>query len=309
VIRSGKSMGGEAINEEEPRVSEVSQRIAINPNRLCTRSLYRFIRDYSETINFFFFTVNLATRADEVRIIAAKALAKAGGDPEDAKKYEQAQANPSPVFDEMKKFSNIQSQNLVLRASNAFLLYYSEIIQSAILKRPEILKSKQTIRWDELLGFTRFDEVVRYLIDKKVNELSYAGLGQMEEFMFDRLGMAGSITDEQRTLAAIFVEIRNIYTHNRGVVNGIFLARVGNHMEFKFVEGKYFHVDFDIFSRLSGNCLEVAYSIDDAIAVKFGLRRKRYRAWLSEGKKEKGLKPLKTATSVRRSRAVARKNS
>lgn len=279
--------GDLAAEEQEREVSGRSSWIILDPKRLCTRALYRFVQDYHETVRFFLFTVNLATRADEMRLIASKALAGHGGSPEYIKGYEEAQANPSPVFDELKKFGSIQSQTLVLRASNAFLLYYSEIIQSAILKRPEILKSRQTIRWDELLGFTRFDEVVRYLIDKKVNELSYAGLGQMEEFMFERLGLAGSLSDEQRALVAIFVEIRNIYTHNRGVVNGIFLARVNDHMGFNFVDGEYFHTDFDAFYRLGGNCLEVAYTIDEAIAKKFGLKRKRYSVWRSGNKKNK----------------------
>lgn len=278
----------ENAEEETAESAEHYLLSAQDPHRLCTRALYRFVHDYNETIRFFFFTISLATKADEMRLIASKTLAKNGAKPEDTQRYEEALANPSPIFDELKKFGNIQSQNLVLRTTNAFLVYYSEIIQAAILKKPDILKSKQTIRWDELLGFTRFDEVVRYLIDKKVNELSYAGLGQMEEFMFDRLGLAGSITDEQRALAAIFVEIRNIYTHNRGIVNGIFLARVKEHMEFKFVDGKYFHADFDTFSKLSGNCLEVAYAIDEAVAKKFGLKRKRYSVWRGDKNKKKG---------------------
>jgi hypothetical protein len=276
----------EPIDDIKGKDVERDPSITLDPNRLCTRALYRFLYDFHETIQFFIFTIMLATDADRVRLVASEALAGGNAKPADIKRYEEVQANPSPAFDRLKKYGNIQSQTLVLRATNAFLLYYSEIIQAAIIKRPETLKSKQTIRWDELLGFTRFDDVVRYLIDKKVNELSYAGLGQMEEFMFERLGLARSITDEQRALASIFVEIRNIYTHNRGVVNGIFLARVERHMGFEFVDGKYFHTDFDTFERLSGNCLEVAYAIDETVAKKFGLKRKRYGAW--RGRKKMG---------------------
>ena len=277
--------GYETTEEETAEAFERYRSTNLDPNRLCTRALYRFAHEYHETVRFFFFVITLASRADQMRLVASKALAEGMAKPEDIKAYEEAQTNPSPVFDELRKFAYIQSQNLVLRTSNAFLLYYSEIIQAAILKRPETLKSKQTIRWDELLGFTRFDDVVRYLIDKKINDLSYAGLGQMEDFMFERLGIDGSITDEQRSLAAIFVEIRNIYTHNRGIVNGVFLARIKDHLEFKFVDGDYFHTDFDIFSRLSGNCLEVACAINEAVAKKFGLKRKRYRVWRSDKKK------------------------
>ena len=279
-------MDGDKITREESVESiEVYKLPNLDSNQLCTRALYGFIHDYHEAVRFLLFTARLAARADEVRLGASMALASAGGKPEYVQLYEEVQANPSPTFDELKKFRFIQSQDLVLRSINAFLIYYSEIIQAAIMKRPETLKSKQTIQWDELLGFTRFDEVVSYLIDKKVNELSYAGLKKMEEFMSERLGIAGSITDDQRALAAISVEIRNIYTHNRGLVNGIFLARVKNHMGFQFVDGKYFHTDLDTFARLSSNCLEVAYAVDEAVAKKFGLKRRRYSAWHGDKKK------------------------
>jgi len=281
--------------DKQSRNSVSDPNISLNPDRLCTRPLYRFLRDFDETVRFFLFTVHLAARADETRLIASKALHEGQGR-EHEEEYKKIIRNPAPVSEELRKFRYLQSQNLVLRVSNVFLLYYSEIIQAAILKRPEILKSKQTIRWDELLGFTRFDQVVRYLIDKKINELSYAGLDQMEEFMFERLGLQGAVTDDQRELAAILVEIRNIYTHNRGVVNGIFLGRVKNHMGFKFTEGKYFHVNFDHFMRLCANCLEVAYLIDEAVAKKFGLKRKRYKVWLTEAN-ETPLKGLRQATA------------
>lgn len=264
---------------EEAESANQTRSLDPDPNQLCTSVLYRLIEDYQECIRFFFFTIHLATSADEVRTIASKALATTEDAPEYVEHRERIKSNPSPVFDELKKFGRIQSQYLVLRCSNSFLLFYSEIIQGAIVRRPELLKSKQTIRWDELLGFSRFHDIVHYLIDKKVNELSYAGLGQMEEFMFDRLGIAGVITQEQRNLTAILVEIRNIYTHNRGIVNGIFLSRLKDHMGFDFAEGKYFQVDYDEFVRLIGNSLEVTYAIDEAIARKFGLKRKRYAVW------------------------------
>lgn len=254
---------------------------SIDTGRLCTRPLYRFLKEYNQTIQFFFFTIGLATRADDARLVAAKALATAVADPDSTDLYNELLKNPTPIFDKMKTYSEVQSQNLILRTCNAFLLYYSEIIQLAILKKPEILKSRQTIRWDELLGFTRFDELVRYLIDKKVNELSYAGLGQMEEFMLERLGIEGALTDHQRAMASIFVEIRNIYTHNRGIVNGIFLSRVKDHLGFDFKEGKYFHVDFEIFIRIISICLESSYAIDDAVSGKFRLKRNRYEVWKS----------------------------
>lgn len=268
---------------EEERALFARIRLYADP-KLCTKAFHGFLSEFRQAHHLFLFTVDLAAQTDRRRVTAAQALIKALGerDPE-YDKYKQAIEDPDRVLSSLKKFASSNSRNLVLTTCNSFLCYYSEIIQAAINKRPELLRSKQTIRWDELLGFSRFSDIVSYLIDKKINELSYAGIMQMDEFMSERLGIEAATSDVQRNLVNILVEIRNIHTHNRGVVNSIFLSRVRDHMHFDFVNGKFFHVDYDEFVLLSTNAIEVALLIDEAIAKKFGLRRKRYGSWKADG--------------------------
>ncbi|NEX94649.1 hypothetical protein [Caulobacter sp. 17J65-9] len=260
---------------------------AITPrgDRICSAALYRFFVDYYDAANFFMFVIKLVGQADEGRMRAAKALSTIS--PEDAERYKKTLEKPNLVLNQLSRFSSHQSKNMVLSATNSFLCYYSEIIQAAINKRPELLKSSQTIRLDEVLAFKRYSDIVSYLVDKRINSLSYGGILQMEEYMRDRLGIETFKDDDQKHLLLIFIELRNILTHNRGVVNDLFLSRVKNHMGFKFRSGKQFHCDLDVFARLSKNCIDVACDIDKGVCEKFGIQRKRYATWSTAGANKK----------------------
>jgi hypothetical protein len=89
------------------------------------------------------------------------------------------------------------------------------------------------------------------------------------------------VDDQQRTLLTILIELRNIHTHNRGIVNQLFLNRIGDgHSKFKFVLGEHYHVVFDGFVLLSRNAIEVAKLLDKRLIEKFGLKHARYKSRL-----------------------------
>jgi hypothetical protein len=77
----------------------------------------------------------------------------------------------------------------------------------------------------------------------------------------------------------VFVELRNIHTHNRGFVSRLFLNRTQSvkHHDFVFKLEELYHVNFD--EALSNNCIQVALKLDTAVSEKFHLKRKRYKQW------------------------------
>jgi hypothetical protein len=109
----------------------------------------------------------------------------------------------------------------------------------------------------------------------------------METHFRDRLGIEMFATDRARILLTTFVEIRNINVHNRGIVNDLFLSKVGKVNEFKFAKGKYFHVDMDMLKLMSDNAIETALALDQAVATKFGLQRKSHARWVAPSVKVK----------------------
>ncbi len=78
----------------------------------------------------------------------------------------------------------------------------------------------------------------------------------------------------------IAIELHNIYTHNRGKVNEVFLRRIGSaNSLIKAKSGQRLHADFDLIVDLSNNLFQIAQRLDLEVARKFQMRRKQYRTW------------------------------
>jgi hypothetical protein len=257
----------------------------------CSDPLYRFLSEYDDILQAFFFTVLTAARFDEVRTIAARALAL-GQLPKDA------QVEPADIdkdwgkgeaFKRVQKFSPLFSRNLVVGMANNFFSYVSEMLQHVLRRKPEVLRSSERLTNEEVLQFTRVKELIAYMADKKVNELAYGGLRGVEEYVKDRLGIAMFDNEDERIKLTILAELRNIHTHNRGIVNEIFLKRVGQkkYGDFDFTLDETTHVDFEKFVILSRNAIDVAMRLDANLGKKFGVRRMAYGKRLS-AKSENG---------------------
>ena len=255
------------------------------PNKatVCTRAFSEFLSEYHANLDSFFFVITLVSRADAARVGAAKALKGVARNDEEKRKYEENEKDIDAALRQLKKHSTVQSQNLTNGAVSAFQRYFSNIIQSAALKRPVLLSSAQTVRLDDVLKFTRHKDLISFIVDRKVNELAYGGLSEMERYFSENLGVQIFANNDQRELLRLFVETRNINVHNGGIVNEIFWSRVGKVANFKFEKGKRFHIDFDSLVQLSENAMRVAMNIDENVAGKFGLKRQTHKAWKSRG--------------------------
>jgi hypothetical protein len=182
------------------------------------------------------------------------------------------------AFKRVRENSPLLSRNLVVGMANNFFSYVSEMLQHVLRRKPEVLRSSERLTNEEVLQFTRVKELVAYMADKKVNELAYGGLKGVEDYVRDRLGIAMFDNEDERIKLTILAELRNIHTHNRGVVNEIFLKRVGHRQfgDFEFTLDKKTHVNFDQFVLLSRNAIDVASRLDANLGKKFSVRRTAY---------------------------------
>ncbi len=250
--------------------------IFVDDGHLCTKRLETFHRRQKDVFDLFLFGISLATKTDENRLIAARALAKTGGE-EDQKALKEIESNPGPAFERLRKFSTLQSENLIIRITDNFLCYLSEIIQDVLRKKPEILRSKETLRFDEILGFSNYKELLSYLVDKKINELSYSGIDGVSEFLNSRTNLKLTEREGEYELLVIGIELRNAYTHTRGVISRITvdrLAKVDHNLPIK--QGERFHPDFDLICQVGNNFLEIANRLDERFSNKFKIRRKKF---------------------------------
>jgi len=220
----------------------------INGTEACTHPLYLFLNDYFNILDAFFYFVNLATRADEMRVRAHKALSGISEHLDDGAKYREP-IDENSAFKRLQKYSNYTSRNLTNSIVDSYLCYVTAVVQKALHKRPEAIKSGEAIRIEEILDFTNRRDLVKFLIERKINSLSYGGLGGIERYVQSTLGC--NLFDSEKTKfdVLLFIEIRNINSHNRGIINQIFLERTKIlKTKEKFELGKRAHVDF---TRLS----------------------------------------------------------
>lgn len=246
---------------------------------ICTDAFSRFLREYRANLDFFFFVVRLVGQADDTRRALSSALLTTEKDPKKRLRYEKDIARPDLVLDQLTRHSTVQSRNLTNGIVNAFQRYFSAIINLVAIKRPEVISSSQSIKIEDILRFKKFKDLAAFIIDRKINELSYGGLADMEKYFNDRLGVRMFSDDSQREMLRLFVEVRNINVHNGGIVNDIFISRVGNVNGFTYAKGDSFHIDFEALVTLSENAMRVAMQIDAIVATKFRLLRKAHRSW------------------------------
>ena len=236
---------------------------------LCTRSLATSFVSYRDSLDSFIFLLQLASRADEVRKIAKDALG-----------HNDIDEDPEPTQKALKRFSRTNSENLVNNSVNAFQRYFSQIVQECIRKRPSILTSNEQVPVKEIVRFQRMSDVIELLVERRVNKLAYEGISGIEMYFRDRLGIEMFSDHNERQLTREFIELRNIVVHNGGIVNAIFIERVGPSPTKQFSIGKRFHVGWDDFSVYAANIISVASKIDEAVSAKFSLRRKRFGTWV-----------------------------
>ena len=95
--------------------------------------------------------------------------------------------------------------------------------------RPETLKSGESIKLDEVLQYGNMDSLIGHIAEKRVNQLSYQGMKSLSNYFFEKLGFNLFESEDDLQRAICLIEIRNIITHNRAVINRIFLSRIPNY--------------------------------------------------------------------------------
>lgn len=104
-------------------------------------------------------------------------------------------------------------------------------------------------------------------------------MADFEDLLVERLGVSLTNSERQRSNLMLAIELRNVISHNRGVVSETTVRRLEAYEHGRqVVPGKRFHVDFDDLADLANCLLEIARSVDEAFCAKFRIRRTRFKA-------------------------------
>ena len=117
---------------------------------------------------------------------------------------------------------------LLSRQVDNFRNILVDIIYEILHKRPEILSSgKSMVSTDEVLKFKRHEDLVHYIIEKKIDSLSYQGIHEIKIWC-DEKGIPLVISDTSMETLKEIIATRNIIVHNRGYVNEVYWRVVKN---------------------------------------------------------------------------------
>lgn len=165
--------------------------------------------------------------------------------------------------DSLTLYPKHQHNNLLFELSfcrlvDNFLTYLKELLKAAFINRPEMLRSSEKEQLDFVLQYSSMNDFVNALIEKKVEQLSQEGSGALLKY-FDDHGLTLFNDTKSKEDLNLFISLRNIIVHNRGVINSIFLNRV------KTYSGKvneHIKIDYKLFRSYNIRLSELATEID-----------------------------------------------
>jgi hypothetical protein len=163
---------------------------------------------------------------------------------------------------------SLTAELVYCRFVDRYLQYISDVLAGLFTLRPEMLKSNDKVEVEFILEHRSMEELVQSLIERKVMTLSYKGMREVSAYFTDRLKIPLFDSKEQLEVGVLAVEMRNLFTHNQGVVNRVFQERVPF---FKCSLGQRVDVTTEgFFGDHAGLLLTSVQSIHDKILEKFG---------------------------------------
>jgi hypothetical protein len=136
-----------------------------------------------------------------------------------------APAPPESAVGQMDTHSQVLEEMIFCRRVNSFQTYLTELLTLIFEAKPEALKSQKQVTREFCVEHHAANDLISALAEQTVNELAYQGLKDLAKFFSKKLQLPLFTKDEHLENAALCVDIRNIITHNRGIVNGLFAQR------------------------------------------------------------------------------------
>jgi hypothetical protein len=199
------------------------------PPATWTAPCERFYADYNELFAFLAFVGEVAHSRDEVARIASETLLDGETDPERRQELERVAKEGSGALVGYQRFRDFVLQLTVTRGADNYLLYIAELMALIFRTRPETLRSGEQVTYEDVLEHATIEELVATMTDRKVEDLSRQGLRRLTDWFDSRFGLTLFESKDDERRASILIGLRNLFVHNRGIVNRTFLKRLPNY--------------------------------------------------------------------------------
>lgn len=99
----------------------------------------------------------------------------------------------------------------------------SDMIRAALLYKPQILKSKKMISYEDILNEPDMGSLVAKIVEKEVSDLTYGSIDDLVEYLKNKLHLPIDLLPEEKDELNWCKAQRNLLVHNQGKVDAKFL--------------------------------------------------------------------------------------
>lgn len=179
------------------------------------------------------------------------------GDETDRIKIGFTNENIAKSFTEVIRLGDLtkRQKELVYRTSLTNVMIYFENLISGIIKQR--LKSypnsfnpnDKTIKYSELIEFDSFADALDHLIDNEVVSIMYGGFKSWVTYL-NKSGVKTKIVDNFTEEINEAHNRRNLFVHNDGIINSIYLNKVNAKFTDGLEKGKTIHISEEYIKRV-----------------------------------------------------------
>jgi hypothetical protein len=130
------------------------------------------------------------------------------------------------IADVAANFFPILLELVFCRAVDYYLFYLAELLALIFRARPEALRSDEKVSVASILEHSTMEDLVDSITERKVLELTFKSIAVLSEDLDKKMGFKLFENDDELRNAVRLVENRNLFIHNRGVVNRLYLSRL-----------------------------------------------------------------------------------
>lgn len=163
------------------------------------------------------------------------------------------------------------------RTVESFNLYLQKILVEIFTSRPEMLCSEGKIEISKVLEITDKSDLINYIAEKKINELSYKSLDDIAKYIESITGEKLFKDKQHKRIAILAHEIRNLIAHNDCVINERFLSRLkGMPDEVEARQDGKLLISDDLMRTVCYALDNTIFRFDELMLAKFSLHKKAH---------------------------------
>jgi hypothetical protein len=134
-------------------------------------------------------------------------------------------APPESAVAQMDVHSAVLDEMVFCRAVNSFLTYLADLMTLIYEKYPKKLPANKQTTYGFCIEHHLAGDLLAAFAEETVLGLTHQRFDALEKYFKKNLGLVLFTEDTHTANAALCVDIRNIITHNRGIVNRFFIQR------------------------------------------------------------------------------------